>query len=919
MAPVLTTRPRTSILSVLLATLAAAGLSFGHSDMDKPLFVATDGVDQGRCLDVAAPCRTVTYALGRVGKGGQIRVASGRYTIEDPADVFHLVSGLVDIRGGFERLDEFRQPSVSTTTLVGVPPQYRSLLGSRGFHVVADQKALVRSTVVTTEKMLAQHQRMQFSMARTPCVGGVVNGLACDNTELLSHVAFADVSATPGAAADVWGFVDLNTNREYAIVGYNIGTAVFDVTDPENPREIGFVDGQNTSWRDIKVYQFFNATDNRWNAYAYVTTDGSGDGLFIIDLNELPHRISRSAYASDFSAAHNVFSTNTDHGTGLSLTGAAPSLIIAGSNNGGGRFRLYSLSAPQAPAFVTIPNVSINDYMHDAASMIIRDARKDTQCVNAIDYCEVLFDFNESTVDIWDITSPASPVRLSRTNYNNTGYTHSGWPSEDGQHLFVHDELDEQGFGLQTTVRTFSLANLAAPFEVGIWTGPTRAIDHNGFVRGNRYYMSNYSRGLTILDISNPEAVQASGRLDTYPFSDGANFVGAWGAYPYLHSGNVAVSDISSGFYMIGDNTLDVSEGSLSFVQSAFGGTEGDAIAVTVRRSGGSSGSVSAELGLVPATGDVTDIASQAGVLSWADGDTTDKTVTLTSAADGSVEGLERLLVQLLAPTGGATLSPASVASVYIGDAGDAASVEFDRAAINVGERGFGVAVVGLQRRGSAVGAVSVDYSLVDGDATAGSDFQGATSGTINWVDGDADPKWIEFPIVDDGTGENDEFFDLSLAMPSGATIGAADTIRVNILDGSGSNQAPNAVAGSSQTVQSGAQVTLNGNASNDPDGDNLTYSWSQTLGTVVMLSNANSPAPTFTAPSVTSDTLLRFQLQVFDSGGLADTAITNVTVRGTTSNGTAGGGGGSSGGITILLLITLLLARRQFIRTDAV
>jgi hypothetical protein len=41
-----------------------------------------------------------------------------------------------------------------------------------------------------------------------------------------------------------------------------------------------------------------------------------------------------------------------------------------------------------------MPGSGGNDYMHDAASMIITDSRKDTQCVNATSYCELLFDFN---------------------------------------------------------------------------------------------------------------------------------------------------------------------------------------------------------------------------------------------------------------------------------------------------------------------------------------------------------------------------------------------------------------------------------------------------------------------------------------------------------------------------------------------
>ena len=52
---------------------------------------------------------------------------------------------------------------------------------------------------------------------------------------------------------------------------------------------------------------------------------------------------------------------------------------------------------------------------------------------------------------------------------------------------------------------------------------------------------------------------------------------------------------------------------------------------------------------------------------------------------------------------------------------------------------------------------LSVDYSVVAGDASAGIDYAGATSGTLIWADGDATPKWtIEFTINDDGSGESE-------------------------------------------------------------------------------------------------------------------------------------------------------------------
>jgi choice-of-anchor B domain-containing protein len=883
-----------------------------HSELEKPLFVSSDGIDADRCHDATAPCRTIGYALGMVGKGGEVRVASGRYEIDNVEDLFHLVSGVVEVRGGMDAASGFESRTDEVSVLVGVPVEYRSVLGERGFHVVADRKRMGRAAVTETEKLLAVHGKLQTSMKAAPCSGGTVNNLPCDKVDLLSHVAFSDVSARPAAAADVWGFVDLNTHREYAIVGYNNGTAVFDVTDAENPLEVGFVDGQIATWRDIKVHQYFDTGENRWAAYAYVTTDGAGDGMFVIDMTGLPHSIRRISYSSDFLAAHNVYASNTDFATGLSLTGAAPTLIIAGSSIGGGRYRAYTLADPAQPAFSVMPNVSSNDYMHDAASMIITDSRKDTQCVNATAYCEVLFDFNESTVDLWDITDTSNPVRLSRTPYNNASYVHSGWVSEDKRFLFVQDELDEQRLGLSTTLRAFSISNLAAPQATGNWEGPTTAIDHNGFVRGNRYYMSNYSRGLTILDISDPQNAVPVGRLDTYPFSDSASFVGAWGAYPFFPSGNVAISDIDSGFYMAADRTLDVPEGTLSFAANSFAAVEGQTSTIVVNRSGGAIGAVSVDWELIPATADESDLQSVSqtpfagGSLSWADGDSASKSISLDFLADGQAEGMELVLLKLYAPTGGATLSSPSIAGVYASDPSAATEISFDRDEIAIGERGFGTAIVVLNRAGSASGSVSVDYSLGNSDATGGVDYNGDTSGTVTWADGDADPKSIEFDITDDGSGEADEFFDLVLGGATGGSIGTNASIRVTIRDGSGFNQAPNAVAGSSQSVAPGSEVTLDGSRSNDPDGDTLAHAWTQTMGPAVTLSGSDTASARFTAPEVTSDTLLRFELTVTDPDGFDDTSTASVTVS-NNPGGSGGNGLGSGGGALTWLLLGLV------------
>ena len=64
-------------------------------------------------------------------------------------------------------------------------------------------------------------------------------------------------------------------------------------------------------------------------------------------------------------------------------------------------------------------------------------------------------------------------------------------------------------------------------------------------------------------------------------------------------------------------------------------------------------------------------------------------------------------------------------------------------------------------------------------------------------------------------------------------------------------NQAPTADAGGDQTVAGGSgTVNLDGTASSDPDGDALTYAWTQTGGAGVTLSGADTATPSFTAPS---------------------------------------------------------------------
>lgn len=94
-------------------------------------------------------------------------------------------------------------------------------------------------------------------------------------------------------------------------------------------------------------------------------------------------------------------------------------------------------------------------------------------------------------------------------------------------------------------------------------------------------------------------------------------------------------------------------------------------------------------------------------------------------------------------------------------------------------------------------------------------------------------------------------------------------------------NGFPVAHAGESRTVKAGRKAELNGLGSRDPEGEALSYSWSQVRGSHIDLLDPTLPRATFLAPIVSEARTYRFKLRVTDKKG-ADSlpAFVDITVE---------------------------------------
>lgn len=370
-------------------------------------------------------------------------------------------------------------------------------------------------------------------LGKVPCENGMADIYPCDGYDLLGKITLATFGASAGN--DIWGWTDLSTSKEYALVGLDNGTAFVDITDDENLLYLGKLATatEASSWRDVKVYQ----------NHAFIVSEADGHGMQVFDLTKLrdvnntPETFTADAHYSGFGNAHNIV---INEGTGF-----AYAVGTARNDAFGGGVHFINVQDPKNP--VAAGGYGANGYSHDA--QVVNYNGLDADYVGS----EIFIGANEDRIAIVDVSDKENPVEIATIQYANTSYTHQGWFTENQQYFILGDELDEVTFGFDSRTLVFDLSDLDNPILHTTYSGETAAIDHNGYVKENEFFLANYTAGIRVLDISDIDGgnITEKAFFDTYPSNNTAQFDGVWSLYPYFESGKIIVNDINSGLFVI--------------------------------------------------------------------------------------------------------------------------------------------------------------------------------------------------------------------------------------------------------------------------------------------------------------------------------------------------------------------------------
>ncbi|MEX2554624.1 MAG: hypothetical protein WEB06_03225 [Actinomycetota bacterium] len=381
-----------------------------------------------------------------------------------------------------------------------------------------------------------------------------------------------------------WGFGRTDGPR-HCPSGSATGVRVVDVSDPADPRVIATLQNPaGTSAEDMQVITYTGGpAAGRDIAFVGIQAcervSDAPRGLQIFDVTDPAHP-SEIGFLSTPAVfgVHEFWVTPRSDGRVIGILAVPFSMLRDDQNPKRGDVRIVDLSDPAYP-------VELSDWSSNREGLTSNAPFEGMGCTvltyghaattNAAGTIAYVAHWDLGTV-ILDITDPAAPRYLGKTPYpaNAEGDGHSGDLTGDERYLLHTDEVLpptgacpganlqlEKGWGY---VRVFDVSDPARPIQVGQYKTPNsqspsnfRSGDytaHNPVVVGNKAYVSWYSDGVRVLDISDPTRPLEIAHLVPPPAKDPHHVVGyvteIWGVV-VDDRGCVFLSDMNFGLYIV--------------------------------------------------------------------------------------------------------------------------------------------------------------------------------------------------------------------------------------------------------------------------------------------------------------------------------------------------------------------------------
>jgi choice-of-anchor B domain-containing protein len=343
------------------------------------------------------------------------------------------------------------------------------------------------------------------------------------NITFKSNVPFGTVQSD---LSNICGYTATD-GTEYALVGWQQGVKIYNITNPSSPVFITNITGLTSIWREIKV----NGT------YAYITTEGGG-GLKIANLANLPNA---TIPIVDWTGPINGVSIGNIHA--LHIDNNKVYLYGATSTGNSGAAIVANIAGTNATSPVYLGTYSNPNgaYVHDGY------VRNDTIYASHI---------NNGFMSIAKFNNATGQSTIIANNIvTPTAFTHNTWLNQASTHVFTTDENSNSFLGV------YDITNPTNPVEVarGQSQNPNSgSVIHNTHIvqkiGGEFAVTSWYTDGVVITDVTRPTNPVNVAWYDTYTQGNGNGFNGCWGVYPFFPSGNIVCSDIDNGLYVLQPN-----------------------------------------------------------------------------------------------------------------------------------------------------------------------------------------------------------------------------------------------------------------------------------------------------------------------------------------------------------------------------